>query len=815
MEVKMIKIPMKKLITLCLSCLCAVMAVAQNYTTVTDIPYVNDGETDAYRLERCKLDFYYPTDRKNFPTIVWFHGGGLEGGQKEIPQYFKDNGIGVIGVNYRLYPKVKNPGYIQDAAMAVAWAFKHVEEYGGSKDRIFVSGHSAGGYLALILATDKKWMAEYGEDCDKVAAYLPVSGQTVTHFTIRKERGLPNGIPIIDEYAPVNKTRKDTAPIFMITGGRMLEMADRWEENALFLSVSRNIGNTRVSLNELEGFDHNTVLPPATLQIVNYIKKACPELNPPYMVKVPGTEAFTPYRMQGAQAPRDPFGPISNMVPTFLVIADKAPASGAEALKVVDDLGIRELATELGASYVVSGPVDLEGYDKIFNALKVIGNLKVIGVGQGATCINQVIAQHAEEIAGIFTYGGKPGTYTSACPVPAFVAGATAKQVAKQYIAQNAAVLTATEGKNQIYTNADEPLQRVVVSTAAYASAKEAFTAAWEQVLSKNYRFGNLGKTWYYGKERGKGGIYELEPTVWPGHAGVERTVKLIDIPGKETKYLWYEYFPQGTGDAAKPAEKSIPLMILLHGNTNDPRTQAEMSGFIELAAEEKFAVAELEWQGNGYEAMGLDGIEATILQILQEHPQLDPSRVYAEGLSAGSFTASTLGVHSSHLFAAVGGHSGGLFPSGTMRSFGMNYDLLMKTALQKQGHVEMPYCSVCGTDDEVVVFPKEGSYEKSSIYWAWKMYQTLNCMPVQEKLDFQKDATFGQTLLNRQHVETNKHISMEIGEQQNAAGIPLIKFVAVNNYAHWNFKPTARIMWDYYKHFSRDQKTGKLIYTK
>ena len=78
-------------------------------------------------------------------------------------------------------------------------------------------------------------------------AYLPVSGQTVTHFTIRKERGLPNGIPIIDEFAPVNKARKDTAPVVLITGDKNLEMADRYEENALLASVLKNIGNVRAS----------------------------------------------------------------------------------------------------------------------------------------------------------------------------------------------------------------------------------------------------------------------------------------------------------------------------------------------------------------------------------------------------------------------------------------------------------------------------------------------------------------------------------------------------------------------------------------
>ena len=179
----------------------------------------------------------------------------------------------VVAVNYRLSPKAKNPAYIEDAAEAVAWTFRNIEKYGGRKDRIFVSGHSAGGYLTLILAMDKKYMAAYGADADSVAAYLPVSGQTVTHFTIRKERGLPNGIPIIDEFAPVNKARKDTAPVVLITGDKNLEMADRYEENALLASVLKNIGNRKVSLYELQGFDHGQVLGPACYLIVNYVKR--------------------------------------------------------------------------------------------------------------------------------------------------------------------------------------------------------------------------------------------------------------------------------------------------------------------------------------------------------------------------------------------------------------------------------------------------------------------------------------------------------------------------------------------------------------
>jgi len=245
---------------------------AQTYRTDKDIPYINSSETDAYRKERCKLDVYYPVNIKNFATVVWFHGGGLESGNKYIPKELMNHGFAVVAVNYRLSPQAKNPSYIIDAAEAVAWVFKNIGNYGGSNDRIVVSGHSAGGYLSLMLAMDKHYLGQYGIDADKVAAYLPVSGQTVTHFTIRKERGLPDGIPVIDEYAPVNNARKNTAPIVLITGDRHLEMASRYEEDALLESVLRNLGNTKVTLYEMQGFNHNDVVVPACFFIANYLE---------------------------------------------------------------------------------------------------------------------------------------------------------------------------------------------------------------------------------------------------------------------------------------------------------------------------------------------------------------------------------------------------------------------------------------------------------------------------------------------------------------------------------------------------------------
>ena len=263
---------MKKYLSFILLFVAFTLQAQETYKTVKDISYIPAGETDGYRKERCKLDVYYPVEKKGFPTIVWFHGGGLEGGGKHVPEMFMNQGFAVVAVNYRLSPKAQNPAYTEDAAAAVAWAYKHIEEYGGSPRRVFVTGHSAGGYLTLMVGLDKSYLQEYGVDADSIAAYLPISGQTVTHFTIRKERSLPEGIPVIDQYAPCNKARKDTPPFVLITGDRNLEMADRYEENALLASVLKNIGNKKVSLYELQGFDHGQVYVPGCCLVANYIR---------------------------------------------------------------------------------------------------------------------------------------------------------------------------------------------------------------------------------------------------------------------------------------------------------------------------------------------------------------------------------------------------------------------------------------------------------------------------------------------------------------------------------------------------------------
>lgn len=252
----------------------------KGYNFVQNVSYTSADEQDDYRKERCVLDIYYPETDKGFATLVWFHGGGLEKGNKDLLDGFRRQGFAVVSVNYRLFPQCKCPDYIEDAAMAVAWTFENIEKYGGNKDQIYVSGHSAGGYLTLMVTLAKEYMEKYGADADKIAKAYPVSGQTVTHYTIRKERGLPDGLPVIDEYAPMTHAGRGGAPLVLISGDRDLEMLARYEENAHLQVLLKNFGHDSV-LYEIQGFNHRTVTAPASALISSDIKKLWKEYQNP------------------------------------------------------------------------------------------------------------------------------------------------------------------------------------------------------------------------------------------------------------------------------------------------------------------------------------------------------------------------------------------------------------------------------------------------------------------------------------------------------------------------------------------------------
>ena len=233
----------------------------------------SDSEPDVYARERCKLDVYHPVGASAVPTVIWFHGGGLTGGNRSIPSALKGQGIIAVAVDYRLSPKAKAPAYIEDAAAAVAWTFKNIARYGGDTNRIFLSGHSAGGYLASLVTLDRRWLAVHSVDPDRLAGLVPFSGQSITHFAIREERGMARTRPLIDDLAPVYHVRKDAPPILLISGDRNHELLGRYEESAYFWRMLKEVGHPSVELLELQGYDHGQMAEPAFPLLLRFIRQ--------------------------------------------------------------------------------------------------------------------------------------------------------------------------------------------------------------------------------------------------------------------------------------------------------------------------------------------------------------------------------------------------------------------------------------------------------------------------------------------------------------------------------------------------------------
>ena len=256
---------------------CTPLAWAQ-YNQVNDIPYREAAE--GYAQERCKLDVYYPTNSQDAPVVVWFHGGGIEGGEKHIDPQLKNSGLVVVAANYRLLPKAPIDDILDDAAAAVAWTYKNIAKYNGSRRKIFVAGHSAGGYLLDIIGLDKRWLAKYGVDADSLAALVPFSGQCITHYNIRKQQGIPPLQATIDQYAPLTYVRPDAPPIVIISGDRELELFGRYEEQAYFWRMLKLVGHKDVTLYEMQGYDHGAMPFPAYKILKDHIRRITAKMTP-------------------------------------------------------------------------------------------------------------------------------------------------------------------------------------------------------------------------------------------------------------------------------------------------------------------------------------------------------------------------------------------------------------------------------------------------------------------------------------------------------------------------------------------------------
>ena len=214
--------------------------------------------------EAGRLDLYLPQGRDCKALFVFFHGGGLESGDKAddkgVCRELAEGGIAVASANYRMYPDAVFPQYIEDAAKAVVWCMAYVKEYVSYKS-IVVGGISAGAYLSMMLHFCPRFLAECGVDEKEIKGYVFDAGQPTVHFNVLRERGQDSAAVRIDEAAPlfylegVKPVAKDQRFLVVVSDN---DIPGRREQNELLIRTmeTHQYDRNQITYRIMEGYTH-------------------------------------------------------------------------------------------------------------------------------------------------------------------------------------------------------------------------------------------------------------------------------------------------------------------------------------------------------------------------------------------------------------------------------------------------------------------------------------------------------------------------------------------------------------------------------
>lgn len=175
-------------------------------------------------LARQKLDIYVPqaAAAQPFPVVVFFYGGGWEEGTRADYRFvgaaLASRGVLTVIADYRLYPEVVFPTFLDDAALAVKWTQQHAADYAGAPQRLFLMGHSAGAHIAAMLAINEQYLYNAGADPQAIAGLIGLSGPY--DFLPLKSPTLKKifGDPAPRTTQPIDFVTRDAPPALLITG---------------------------------------------------------------------------------------------------------------------------------------------------------------------------------------------------------------------------------------------------------------------------------------------------------------------------------------------------------------------------------------------------------------------------------------------------------------------------------------------------------------------------------------------------------------------------------------------------------------------
>lgn len=511
--------------------------------------------------------------------------------------------------------------------------------------------------------------------------------------------------------------------------------------------------------------------------------------------------------------------------PTFVVYPD-GNLTDEEAQKYIDESGIKDIVDRSASKVYVARPAngesfnedDVKGFKAIVGKVGVSSNFKLIGIGNGATFINQNLTGYMNFVSGLALINPEKGAEIKVS-VPTYLVTDN-QAVIDSYVKAN----SAKKVKDGYYQNPESHYEIVVVNGKTKISAIDATKDAWQTVLEKFGRIGNYSEvyketaTWYSrplisgNEEADQARKYQYFDSI-DAIDNIERHVITQDLDKDGTNSLWYEYIPEQAKDAK---DGSVPVVILFHGNTNDPRTQYDTSGWAQVASEEGVILICPEWQGHTYQGYTYDPMTEdanetadsdviTMLKLVEKkYPQIDQSRIYISGLSAGSRNTTNAGLSDVKYFAAGAGHSG---------PFGASEQNKAAVAANKDKY-DMPIIFFTGDGDEYCKNAFDSTELNAGLQVA-QLYQELNDMEVTQVNNINaKDAyLYGVPWTTRYTVEpTAENIAkIDVGAIENAKGVE-ISMARIYGWGHWNYTPDAKLMWEFMSKYARDLDTGESI---
>ena len=511
--------------------------------------------------------------------------------------------------------------------------------------------------------------------------------------------------------------------------------------------------------------------------------------------------------------------------PTFVVYPD-GYLSDEEAEKYITDSGIKDIVDRSASKVYVARPSngdtftanDVAGFEAIVGKISISCNFKLIGIGNGATFINQNLTSYMNFVSGLALINPEEGKEVNVS-VPTYLVTDN-QAVIDTYVKAN----SAEKVKDGYYENPESHYEIVAVNSHTEVSAVEATKDAWETVLEKFGRIGNYSEvyketaTWYSrplisdNKEADQTRKYQYFDSI-DAIDNIERHVITQDLDNDGVNSLWYEYIPEQAKDAKAG---SVPVVILFHGNTNDPRTQYDTSGWAQIASEEGVILICPEWQGHTYQGYTYDPMTddlnatadsdvITMLKIIEEkYPQIDQSRIYISGLSAGSMNTTNAGLSDTKYFAAGAGHSG---------PFGVS-DLNKAAAAANKDQYDMPIIFFTGDGDEYCGSSFDTTASNGGLQVA-QIYQEFNGMDVTKDEDVKKEDAYlyGVPWTTRYTIEpTAENIAkIDVGSIENDKGVE-ISMARIYGWGHWNYAPDAKLMWEFMSKYARNVETGETI---